>query len=162
MKEKELDELDKKLVRLLIEDGRMSVGTIAKSLEITPPTVRARIETLVRSGVMRVASLLNAFKTKGLTTALVGIRLEKHEELDSKTEMIAGLSQVHWAAIVTGRYDIFAEVILTDGMLGLYRFLSEELPKLGGISSSESFMVMKSKNKWILLPEGAQTSRKWT
>lgn len=156
MKEKELDALDKKLIHLLTKDGRISIGRIAEYLEITPPTARSRIEGLMRFGILRIAGLVNAFKTESLTTAIVGICLEMHQELDQKIEQISNLKQVHWAAVVTGRYDIIVEVVVLDSMAGLYKFLTEDLPELGGIRSSESFMVMKAKNKWILLPEGTK------
>jgi len=157
MKEKELDSLDKKLIHLLTEDGRMSVARIAECLDITPPTVRFRVESLIDAGILRIAGLVNAFEAKGLTTAIVGICLERHQQLDEKLEQISDLSQVHWAAVVTGHYDIIVEVVLPDGMLGLYQFLTEDLPRLGDIRSSESFIVMKAKRKWILLPQGEET-----
>lgn len=152
-KERELDPLDKGLINLLTRDGRMPVGKIAESLDITPPTVRARIDALFRSGVLRVAGLVNAFNNKELTVAIVGICLERHQELDKKLEQISELDQIHWAAVVTGNYDIIVEVVTTGGMPGLYDFLAGALPQVGGIRSTDSFMVMKAKGKWILYPQ---------
>lgn len=154
MKENELDALDKKLVRELTKEGRLPSGNIAERLDITPPTVRSRIETLVSSGVLRVAGLLDPFKLKGVNMALICISLERHQELDEKIEQISALPQVHWVAAVTGQYDIIVEVILSNVMRDLYSFLVEDLPRLGGIRASESFMIMKGKRKWVLLPEG--------
>ena len=153
MKENELDALDKRLIKVLTKEGRLPSGNIAERLDITPPTVRSRIETLVSSGVLKVAGLLDPFKLQGINMALVCISLERHQELEEKIEEISSLPQVHWAVAVTGQYDIIVEVILSDGMHDLYNFLVEELPRLGGIRSSESFMIMKGKKKWILLPE---------
>lgn len=153
MKENELDALDKKLVRVLTQDGRLPSGNIAERLDITPPTVRSRIDTLVSSGILRVAGLLDPSKLKGVNMALVCISLERHQELDEKIEQVSALPKVHWAAAVTGQYDIIVEVILNKGMKDLYSFLVEDLPRLGGIRSSESFMIMKGKRKWVLLPE---------
>lgn len=153
MKEGELDALDKKLIRVLTEDGRLQSGDISERVDITPPTVRSRIETLINSGCLRVSGLLNPFKLKGVNLALVGISLERHQELDEKIEQISDLHQVHWAASVTGKYDIIVEVIMANGIPDLYKFLVEELPRLGGIRSSESFIIMKGKRKWILLPK---------
>lgn len=159
MKDRELDSLDKKLIQLLTKDGRMPAGKLAEYLKITPPTVRSRIEALVSSGILRVSGLVNALKAKELTVALVGICLETQKELDQKIDEISKLSRINWAAVVTGRFDIIVEVVTSDGMGGLYRFLTEDLPRVGGIRSSESFMVMKAKRKWILLPEMAEKPR---
>jgi len=151
---KEIDALDKKIIQLLTEDGRMSAGKIAEQLNITPPTVRSRIENLITSGFMRIAGLVNAFKAEFLTIAIVGINLEMHQQLDEKIEQISNLSQVHWAAVVTGKYDIIVEIATTEGIRGIYRFLIEDLPRVGGIRSTESFTVMKARNKWLLLQNG--------
>lgn len=156
MKEDELDALDKRLIGVLTDDGRLPSGNIADRLDISSPTVRSRIDGLVSSGFLRVAGLLDPFKLKGVNLALVGISLERHQELDEKIEQISDLRQVHWAAAVTGQYDIIVEVILANGIPDLYRFLVEELPRLGGIRSSESFIIMKGKRKWILLPENSE------
>ena len=157
MPEKAIDSLDKKIVCLLTEDGRIPVGDIAARLGVTAPTIRSRIGSLIHSGILRIAGLLNASKLKGLTTAIIGICLERQQLLDEKVEQISNLRQVHWAAVVTGHYDIIVEVVLPDGMPGLYQFLTEDLPRLGDIRSSESFVVMKAKHKWILIPKWEET-----
>ena len=151
---KHLGELDKKLIRCLIENGRMPTGEIGKLLNISNPTVRSRIKKLVESGVSKIAGLVDYSRTKGITVAIVGITLERHHDLDRKIELISNLDKVHWVAVVSGRYDILFEIVLEDSMDGLYRFLTMDLPLLGGIRSSESFLVMKAKRKWILLPSG--------
>ena len=79
MKENTLDALDKKLIKILAKDGRLPVGRIAKYLGITPPTVRSRLESLISSGVMRICGLVDAFRVKELTIAVVGICLETHK-----------------------------------------------------------------------------------
>lgn len=150
-----MDAVDKELLCRLIEDGRMPVGQIGDNLGITTPTVRSRLKGMIEAGFLKVAGLVDAFKAQGLTTALVGIRLDTYQ-LEEKLEEIAKLDQVHWACVVTGQYDIVVEVISADGMAGLHRFLTEQLYKIGGIKSSESFVVMKSVRKWLLLPAGIQ------
>ena len=137
-----------------MEDGRLPIGKIAKLLNISNPTVRSRIKKLVESRVSKIVGLIDCSKTKGITVAIVGITLERHQELEKKIEQISNLDRVHWVAVVSGRYDIIVEVVLEDAMDDLYRFLTIDLPQLGGIRSSESFLVMKAKRKWILLPKG--------
>ena len=60
-------------------------------------------------------------------------------------------------SIVTGRYDLLCEVLFEGDMEELYRVTSELLPGLaepGVIQGSETFVVMKSHNKWLSLPRG--------
>ena len=153
MTKKTIDAIDKQLICKLSEDGRLQAGKIGEHLNITSPTVRSRLKALTDTAVLRIAGLVDAFKTRGLTTAFVGIQLDTYK-LDTKLEEIAALDQVVWACVVTGQYDIIVEVISVEGMVGLHNFLSEKLYKVGGIKSSETFVVMKSRRKWILLPRG--------
>ncbi|MFP4315753.1 MAG: Lrp/AsnC family transcriptional regulator [Desulfovibrionales bacterium] len=151
---KNLDPQDWHIVSQLAEDGRLSAGKLSETLNVTGPTVRSRIKALLSSGILRIAGLVDPGRTPELTIALVGITLQSHRELDAKLEQISSLGKVHWAAVVTGRYDLMVEVILSGGIADLYQFMHEDLSQVGGISSSETFVVMKARNKWIRLPRG--------
>jgi len=153
MARRDIDHTDKALIDHLSRDGRQPVGQLGSALGITAPTVRARLRALTRSGLLRISALVDAARAPELTTALVGICLDTYQ-LDDKLEAVAGLDQVNWAAVVTGKYDIIAEVVSDEGMAGLHHFLADKLYKLGGIKSSETFVVMASRRKWILLPRG--------
>ena len=153
MTKNNLDAIDKQLICKLSEDGRLKAGKIGEHLNITSPTVRSRLKALTETAVLKIAGLVDVFKTRGLTTAFVGIQLETYQ-LDAKLEEVSALDQVVWACVVTGQYDIILEVMSVEGMVGLHKFLSEKLYKVGGIKSSETFVVMKSKRKWVLLPRG--------
>ena len=146
-----LDSLDKALIALFGEDGRLALAEAAQRIGVSRPTVASRLKALVGDGVLRVGGLVDVFHTTGLTTALVGLTVDKHR-LDEKVEQIAAVPAVTWAAVVTGRYDIMAEIATEDGVQGLYDFLNVSLRDVGGINSSEVFVVMKSSNRWTLLP----------
>ena len=154
--QKTLSGQDKRLLAILAEDGQQSAGRISERMGVTSPTVRSRLKKLVKSGVLRIAGLVDPMNIRGLEIALVGINVETHSRMDDLMERIAELDRVNWVAVVTGRYDIVAEVTLTEGMDDLYAFINEDLSSLGGVSSSESFVVMKAKRKWALLPRAAR------
>lgn len=151
----ELDTQDKRLVAELTRDGQLSPGKIGEAMGVTAPTVRSRMKNLIKSGALKVAGLINPMKTKGLTVALVGITLSSHEQLGQKLDQIGSLPRVHWCAVVTGRYDIIVEIICSDDTSDLFDFLDQDLSKIGGINASESFVVMKSRRKWLFLPDDA-------
>lgn len=151
-----LDHQDRRLAVLLAGDGALTAGEAARRLGLSAPTVRSRLKGLLARGAMRIAALVDPARVKDLTIALVAVTLQSHQQLDEKLEAISRLDKVSWAAVVTGRYDIMVEVVLSDDIADLYRFLNEDLGKVGGINASESFVVMKAKRKWTLLPAGAR------
>ncbi|MGC8494324.1 MAG: Lrp/AsnC family transcriptional regulator [Syntrophobacteraceae bacterium] len=149
-----MDSLDRKLICLLKEDGRISVKDLAERLEVTPPTVRARLNSLEKMGKLKVAGLIDPFLHQGLTVALIGLNIISHGKLDQILDELAALEHVTWAAVVTGRYDVIVEVVVAGGMAELYRVTTDIIPKVGNIMKSETFVMMKSRNRWINVPEG--------
>lgn len=156
MSKKDLDSLDKKLVRLLTEDGRIPVRDIALRLGVTAPTVRSRIKALEKSGMLKIACLIDPYQHQEFTTALIGLNILSYGKLDEILEKFAHLDYVTWVAVVTGRYDVVAEVVVNGGMAELYRFTTDVIPRVGNVAQSETFVIMKSKRKWVCLPEGFQ------
>ncbi len=153
-----VDAQDRRVITLLGDSGRMSLAEVAQRAGASRATVASRLKRLTDDGILRVAGLVDIFRISGLTTALVGLTVDRHR-LEEKLEQIAALPAVTWTAVVTGRYDIMAEIATEDGVSGLYDFLNLSLREVGGINSSEMFVVMKSKNRWVLLP--ASMRRRW-
>lgn len=144
-----LDTLDKEIIRLLGEDGRIPIGTLARRLRVTAPTLRKRIRRLEQEGRLKVAGMIDPQHHPELTTALVGLSIQSHGKMDQILEKIASLPNVVWAGVVTGRYDIIAEVLISGGKNELYRFTTETVLKQGEVVRSESFVIMKSAGNWV-------------
>jgi len=153
MKRANLDTLDNEIVRLLTEDGRTPMGEMAKKLKVTAPTVRNRIKDLEKNGIFKVSGLIDPNKHQGMITALVAINIRSEGKLDHILDKITHLPNVAWAGVVTGRYDIIAEVICVEGKNELYRFTTETIPKMANVIQSETFIIMKSRNNWLRLPK---------
>ena len=151
-----LDTLDNEIIRLLTENGRMPIGEMAKKLNVTSPTIRNRIKDLEKNGKFRVSGLIDPYQHQELITALVGLNIRSHGKLDQILEKVSRLDNVTWAAVVTGRYDIFAEIVVTGGTQELYRFTTEIIPKVGTVVKSETFVIIKSRQKWVRLPKAVE------
>ncbi len=154
-----LDRLDKRLISIFAKDARMPMAEAAERAGVARPTAAARVKSLVERGSLRFAALVDASSAGDLTLALVGLKLDKYQ-LEESVKKIATLDEVSWAAVVTGRYDIIAQVVTEGGMPGLYDFLNTSLLEVGGIASSEMFVVMKATGKWTALPPGLL--REWS
>ncbi len=148
-----LDALDNDLIHLLTEDGRMPTGELAKKLNVTAPTIRKRIKNLEKKGIFKVSGLINPGRHQEMITALVAMSVQSDGKLDEILEKIANLPNVAWAGVVTGRYDIVAQVICVQGQEELYRFTTETVLKIGNVIKSETFILMRSEKNWLRLPK---------
>lgn len=152
-----LDPIDRRLAKLLSNDGQDGVNQLAEKLQLSPPTVRTRLRSLVEKNILKIVGLLNLSERPELIAAIVGINANSQGRLDDLMKKIAELPFVTSVSIVTGRFDLIVEVLVSGDIQDLYRFTSELLPRVaapGVISRSEAFVVMKSHNKWTNLPPG--------
>ena len=156
MDKTKLDTLDNEIIHLLTENGRMPIGEMAKKLNVTAPTIRNRIKGLEKNGMFKVSGLIDPNRHREMITALVAMSVRSEGKLDQILDKIANLPNVAWAGVVTGRYDIIAEVICKEGKGELYRFTTETILKMGTVIRSETFIILKSKHNWLCLPEGVE------
>jgi DNA-binding Lrp family transcriptional regulator len=152
-----LDPTDRRMAKLLSSDAQPGVNQLADALQLSPPTVRSRLRALIDKNVLKIVGLLNLSERPELISAIVGINLNAQGRLDELSQRISELPFVSSVCIVTGRFDLIVEVLVAGDVQDLYRFTSELLPRVadpGVISRSETFVVMKSHNKWVNLPKG--------
>ena len=156
MDKTKLDTLDNDIIRLLTENGRIQIGKMVKKLNVTAPTVRNRIKGLEKNGIFKISGLIDPSRHREMITALVAISVRSNGKLDQILDKISQLPNVAWAGVVTGRYDIFAEVICVEGKDELYRFTTDTIIKMGNVVRSETFIIMKSRNNWLQIPKGVE------
>ncbi len=144
-----LDDVDRHIIRALQKNGRASSGTIGRSVNVSDATVRFRLNRLLKKGIIRLTAALNPFAFENALIALVGMKLEKrtHETTMAKISQIPGVVSVCNA---TGSYDLFVEVFF-ESREDLRRFLVEDMGRVGGINSSETFIFLDAINKWTEL-----------
>ena len=155
---KELDDLDKKIIRLLSRDGSVTPGNIATRLGVTPPTVRARMRALEEAGFLKIAGLIDPCANPSFTVAWVGMNIRAYGTLDEVMDKLAQLDNVISVSVVTGRYDVIAEVVVEGGNAALFELTSKVIPSVVGmVDRSETFVVMAGREKWIKLPKGFES-----
>jgi Lrp/AsnC family transcriptional regulator for asnA, asnC and gidA len=78
---------------------------------------------------------------------MIGMKLERrnHTKIMQKISQLNGVKSV---VNLTGRYDILVEVFF-DSREELRSFLVEDINKVGGILSSESYIFLDAINKWV-------------
>ena len=144
----QLDELDRGVLAALREDGRATNSAIAEKLGVVEGTVRARIKKLFDGDLLRVSGLVNPEVMPEHQLCVIGLKVDESRQLEARARTVGELPEVRSVSIVTGRYDLLVEVIV-DSNHGLIRFLSESLADVPGITSSETFLLLKTFGKWV-------------
>ena len=140
---KKIDDTNKAIIRLL-RDGRKPYSVIAEELGITENTVRSRANKLLEDGVLRITGMVDPENVSGLQMIYMGVKLSTME-LQKKAKEFMNLRGVVSVSIVTGRYDLIVELVLSeDEDLSLLQFFSQELTKLTEVLEVETYVVYKS------------------
>ena len=128
---KRIDDTNKAIIRAL-SDGRRPYSAIAEELGITENTVRSRVNKMIDEGVLNM-----------------GVKL-KTLDLEKKAKEFCALRGVFSAAVVTGRYDLIVQLILSENEgLSLLDFFKSELVKVSEILEVETFVVYQSHELWV-------------
>lgn len=137
-----LDDLDRHIMKLLRHDGRLTYAQIARTVGVSEPTVRKRIDRLVHAGAIIIMARLNPAPIGFPVDAFIGVRAVrgKVKEVGGK---LAAMENVAYVAYVAGSFDIMIEVFLPDTE-GLFKFLNEDLEAIDGISHTETWHVLRT------------------
>ena len=106
-----LDEIDYKVLDLLIDNWRIPYTDIAKKLLISAGTVHVRIKKMEDAGIISGSSLKLDYKKLGYTfIAYIGIFLEKTHLTNEVLEKLNSIPFVTVAHITTGRFNIYCKI----------------------------------------------------
>jgi Lrp/AsnC family transcriptional regulator, regulator for asnA, asnC and gidA len=138
---RQLDELDRKIIKILQVDGRLSNTEIARSLEITETTVRKRIAHLLDERLMSIVAVPTP-EASGMTlSAILGVSVEL-TSIRKVADTIRMYPEVRYVGMSSGRYDLIVEAFFTD-QEHLLEFVTDKLGGLSGISNLETSIILK-------------------
>lgn len=136
----ELDELDRRIIVALQQDGRATWRSIADVVRSSTGTVARRGQQLLASGVTRIA-VVPALGSKGqVDSFLIRINCQPGTQLQVAAELV-NHDDIRFVTIVTGGYDIMAELVVHGGATHYPRFI-EELQSIAGIERWRSDLIM--------------------
>ena len=136
-----LDEIDQHILDAMRKDGRAAFAQIAGKLKVSPGMIRQRYNRFVDMGMLKVVAISNPLQRGFKTMALVGVRTDGIKMLEV-AEAISKLKEVVYLVVVSGRFDIMAEVICRDHE-DLLKFITEKLYAIEGVREAETFMHLK-------------------
>ncbi|RKE52315.1 Lrp/AsnC family transcriptional regulator [Sphingobacterium detergens] len=150
----QLDEIDKKLLRLLQEDAKQTSKELSHKLALSVTAVYERVRKLENSGVIsRYVALLNKQKIAKDFMVLCHVKLTQHkkEYIQQFEREVMDLQEVTECFHVSGDYDYILKICVRD-MEDYRHFMLSKLTSLQHIASTHSsFMIAEVKNTLTIL-----------
>jgi Lrp/AsnC family transcriptional regulator for asnA, asnC and gidA len=145
----ELDEIDTRIIDLLRLDGRLAYRAIARELDLTEATVRARIRRLEDSDTMRVVAVTD-IRAAGYDMLLaIGVQVENRAPREVATDL-AAFPEVFSVNAVVGTYDVEILVVAEnpDSLAQLLERLAA-LPGVRRLTPALAVDVLKNQPDWV-------------
>ena len=135
-----LDEVSRKIIEQLQQDGRRPYAAIAASVGLSEAAVRQRVQRLVRSGVMQIVAVTNPLRVGFTRQAMIGVRVDG--PLDPVVAAVAALDEVAYLVITAGSFDVLAEVVCEDDE-HLLQVVNQRIRAIDGVRSTETFVYLE-------------------
>lgn len=145
MQKTELDEIDRRILRVLHRDGRTSLQEIGKLVGLSASPCWQRIKRMEESGVIQGYGARIDLAGLGYRDALiVQLTLEHHsdEVLEEFEKALADIPEVIEAYLVSGKYDYYLRIAVKDTR-DYERLLREKLYHIPGLQHSVSTFVLR-------------------
>jgi Lrp/AsnC family leucine-responsive transcriptional regulator len=151
----ELDEIDRRILRELRLDGRLSNTKLAEKVGLSTTPCWNRVRALEERGVIEGYTALLSQQSLGYPdTVIIEVTLDRHDDdiFEKFGQALADLPEVMEAYLLTGEYDYLIKVAVA-GTAGYEEFVRRKLYKLPGLRHSRSTFVLRClKRSYSVVP----------
>ena len=140
------DEIDKKILNLLQENGRITNAELAGKVGLSPPPMLERVKKLEKTGVIKkYVALLNPKEIDKSTMVFVSVTIARHrlKSIDQVNQEIANFPEVLECYHIAGDEDYLLKIMVKD-IEEYENFMLHKLAKITGISRIKSSVVLST------------------
>ncbi|HEU4728617.1 MAG TPA: Lrp/AsnC family transcriptional regulator [Kofleriaceae bacterium] len=140
-----LDSIDRQIVQLLQQDGRMPNAKLAAAVNLSPSSCLRRLRLLERDGVIRGYTALVAPDEADHATVVVEIVLERQtaESMTRFENAVRRCPEVRECYLMSGTSDYLLRVEARD-TADYERIHSEQLSRLPGVARVKSSFAIRN------------------
>lgn len=136
-----IDDIDRRILEHLSQDGRKSNREIAQALGLGEGTVRGRVKRMQENNIIKIMALTSFTGPETPQLAYIGVRADLAQVADI-AKVIAEMKFVRFVASMLGRYDLLVITLVNDGG-ELVRLVNEEIMTLPGVRHADTTLAVK-------------------
>lgn len=135
-----LDEVSKRIIEQLQEDGRRPYAAVGKAVGLSEAAVRQRVQRLLDAGVMQIVAVTDPLQVGFTRQAMIGIRVEG--DMVAVADQLAALDEVTYVVVTAGSFDVLVEVVCEDDDQ-LLDLLVQHIRAIPGVRTTETFVYLR-------------------
>jgi Lrp/AsnC family transcriptional regulator for asnA, asnC and gidA len=140
MRRETFDEVDRRIIAHLQQDGRRPYTTIARDIGISEAGVRQRVARLVRRKVIQIVAASDPIGL-GLLSAEVLLRVAG-DRVQAIAEELARYPQVDYVGLAAGQWDLIIGIVCRD-RAELHEMIVNRIRPLPGVQQLDFQLVLK-------------------
>jgi len=157
-KNAKIDATDRKIIRALQKNGRMTNLDLATAVNLSPSPCLRRLRNLEQGGVIKGYSVEIDDHAYGLpVTAFVRVSVDKHtaDSIRVFEDRVREVPEILECFVMTGQADYLLRVIVAD-LEDYERFIRERLHPIGVIGSIDTSFVYGAVKQTRVYPDTAR------
>ena len=142
-----IDEIDLKIADKLAENGRISMGDLAKEIGVSPDTAKRRYEKLWKNGILKVTIQVNLSKM-GYQAMCVFFATTSSEKSHLIVDKVSRIPNIISIMKTSGDYDLQIYAMVQD--IGQLLCIQEQIGQIPGIRKIEAeiLRINEQLDKW--------------
>jgi Lrp/AsnC family leucine-responsive transcriptional regulator len=140
-----MDAIDKKILRALSRQGRLSNAELAEEVGLSASPCWTRVKRLEQAGVIKgYAALLDQAALGLPDTVFIEVMMERHDEEHLKRfeSAVRDIPEIMECHLVTGEYDYVIKAAV-GGTVGYERLLRDKLYRLPGVRHTRTSFALR-------------------
>jgi Lrp/AsnC family transcriptional regulator, regulator for asnA, asnC and gidA len=139
-----IDDLDRAILKILMDDARTPYAEMAKQFNVSPATIHVRIEKMKAADIIQKTEVVVNTKKLGYDVCcFIGINLNAARDYHSALEKLNALDEVVEAYYTTGAYNIFAK-LMCHSIEELQYVLIDKLQTIDEVQSTETLISLQN------------------
>lgn len=108
-----IDELDRGLIKLLSNDGRMSITELATRLNVTEKTIRLRYKSLLDKEIIDVVGIVNPIALGLKAGAIMQLKVTT-QGIPAVIDALREMKMIRYVTLTSGNYPILAQITVEN------------------------------------------------
>lgn len=132
-----LDDISKRIVELLQEDGRRPYAEIGREVGLSEAAARQRVQRMTEAGVIQIVAVTDPMQLGFRRMSMIGIRVSGDPR--EIAQELTKVPELAYVVVTLGTFDILVEAVCEDDE-HLIDLIATRIRTIPGVAHTESLL----------------------